>query len=63
MEKEILRAQYDGKKQLWRIAKKTNTGAGGWKSFGSGSVYDTIGQANDKIEFLIQSYPEQYQRD
>jgi hypothetical protein len=63
MEKEILRSQYDGKKSKWRIAKKTNVGAGGWKSFGSGAIYDTQQTAESKIDFLIESSPEMYKRE
>lgn len=39
--KEILRPQFDHRKGKWRIAKKTSNGSGGWKTFGSGSIYIT----------------------
>lgn len=63
MEKEVLRSQYDGKKSKWRIAKKSNVGAGGWRSFGSGSIYPTQKEAELKIDFLIESNPEMYKRE
>lgn len=63
MEKEVLRSQYDGKKSKWRIAKKSNVGAGGWRSFGSGSIYQTQNEAESKIDFLIESNPEMYKRE
>jgi hypothetical protein len=63
MEKEILRPQYDGKKWKWRIAKKSNVGAGGWRSFGSGSVYMTKEEADGKIDFLVKTCPGQYQKE
>lgn len=63
MEKEVLRSQYDGKKSKWRIAKKTNNGAGGWKSFGSGAVYMSKEEAEGKIDFLIKTHPDQYQKE
>jgi hypothetical protein len=63
MEKEVLRSQYDGKKSKWRIAKKTNSGAGGWKSFGSGAIYATQSEADQKIDFLIEQGPQMYKRE
>jgi hypothetical protein len=63
MDKETLRSQYDGKKQLWRIVKKTDVGAGGWKSFGSGAIYATQQEADHKIDFLIETSPEMYKRE
>ena len=63
MEKETLRPQFDGKKRLWRIAKKTNTGCGGWRSFGSGAVYASREAAEKKIERLVESAPDMYQKE
>lgn len=59
MEKEVLRSQYDGKKSKWRIAKKTNSGAGGWKSFGSGAIYATQSEAeqfeSEYVDYFLYS--------
>lgn len=61
MEKQTLRPQRDSRKQLWRIAKKTDNGSGGWRSYGSGSIYTTKDQAINAIEKIISNYPEHYQ--
>jgi hypothetical protein len=63
MEAEILRPQYDGRKQKWRIAKKTSNGSGGWRSFGSGAVYVTRSEAERKIEMIIENMPGYYQKE
>lgn len=63
MPKEILRPMFDYRKGLWKITKKTNTGSGGWRSFGSGPVYASRKIAQDKIDWLVKTNPEQYQSD
>ena len=54
---------FDGRKKLWKVTKKTNNGAGGWSSFGSGAVYTNKAECQDKIDWLIYNYPDQYQAD
>lgn len=63
MKKEILRPMFDHRKQAWKITKKTENGAGGWRSFGSGPVYISREKAQEKIDFLVKTNPEQYQSD
>jgi hypothetical protein len=58
--KETLRAQFDYRTSLWRIAKKTDNGSGGWRSFGSGPVYASREIAEAKIQYLIENNPDNY---
>jgi NTP pyrophosphatase (non-canonical NTP hydrolase) len=58
--KEILRAQYN-QSGIWRIVKKTNNGAGGWRMFGGSHGYATKEECEAKIAKLVESFPDQYQ--
>lgn len=60
--KEILRPQWDQRKMLWKIAKKTNNGSGGWKRFG-GVYYVNDKDAERVIERLTNNYPDLYEKD
>jgi hypothetical protein len=62
-QKEILRPMFDNRSMLWKIVKKTSNGCGGWKSFGSGSVYISKQSCQDKIDWLVDHNPELYQSD
>lgn len=62
MEREILRAQYDGRKEKWRIAKKTYNGCGGWRSYGSGAIYCTREDAEARINKLTKTQPDWYEK-
>lgn len=57
---EILRPQFDYRTSLWRIAKKTDNGSGGWRSFGSGPVYASREIAETKIKYLVENAPNSY---
>lgn len=57
--KETLRAQYDHRKGMWKIMKKTYNGAGGWKRFGDAWHYDRD-DADAAIKRIINNRPEMY---
>jgi len=61
--KEILRAQYDGRGQRWRIVKKTSKGSGGWARFGSPMGYSTQEETERMINRIIEYNPDMYQRE
>jgi hypothetical protein len=63
MPKEILRPMWDSRRQLWKVTKKTNNGAGGWSSLSPFAFYTNKAECQDKIDWLIFQYPEQYQAD
>jgi hypothetical protein len=58
--KETLRTQFDHRKQMWKIVKKTSNGAGGWARFGTGWYYSEL-DAENKVKQLVESFPDQYQ--
>jgi len=58
--KESLRAQWS-QAGIWRIVKKTNNGAGGWKMFGASHGYASKTECEAKISELVKAYPDQYQ--
>lgn len=60
-DKTTLRAQWNSRQGVWRIVKKTNTGAGGWKMFGGSEGYSSRLKAEMKIQDLILKFPNQYQ--
>jgi hypothetical protein len=57
--KETLRAQYDPRKMMWKIVKKTYNGSGGWKRFGD-SWHSEQSDAEAAIQKIINNYPEIY---
>ncbi|MDY0102807.1 MAG: hypothetical protein RBS07_07685 [Lentimicrobium sp.] len=59
--KETLRAQFNGQIARWRIMKKTNNGAGGWRMFGGSHGYASKAECQAKIEKLVADFPDQYQ--
>lgn len=61
--KEILRAQYDGRKCRWRIVKKTWNGSGGWAKFGRSDGYWNKDAAEQAIDRLVENCPEMYCRE
>lgn len=60
--KEILRPQWDSRKQMWKIVKKTDNGSGGWRRFGANFYYGKEGAVN-AIEMLIFKFPEMYEKE
>jgi hypothetical protein len=56
----VLRSQYEPRKSCWKIAKATLSG--GWSHFGTG-WYTTQGDANSKIDFIIENNPNKYVKD
>lgn len=61
--KEILRPQFDHRKQAWKIVKKSHVGSGGWRSYGSGAIYTTKQEAQRMINHLCESQPDIYEND
>jgi len=59
--KVSIREQYDHRKGLWKIVKKTTNGSGGWKRFGTGWYYDKQ-EAEQAIDKIIRNYPQMYER-
>ena len=55
--KTILRPQFDGRKNYWKIAKYSKFG--GWKRFG-GAWYFSSAQALEKIDKIIEREPDIY---
>jgi len=60
--KEILRAQFDGRKGHWRVVKKTYNGCGGWKKFGV-KGHQTREDCEKLIDTLIADYPDWYEKE
>jgi len=66
--KEELRAQFDHRKDAWKIVKKTLThskgsnpnGTAGWRRFGDSWYFDRK-DAEDAIQRIINNYPDMYQ--
>lgn len=65
-QKQTLRAQYDPRKMMWKIVKKTFTPKGsnplgtvGWRRFND-SWYNEQSDAEAAIQQLINNYPEIY---
>jgi len=61
-EKAILRAQFDGRKSMWKIVKKTFNGCGGWARFGS-NWYFGKEETISKINRIVSDFPDQYEKD
>ena len=61
--KEILRAQWDGRKCHWRIVKKTSNGSGGWAKYGSSNGYVNKEKAEQAIDRLVEAFPDMYIKD
>lgn len=57
--KEILRPQWDSRKQMWKIVKKTYNGSGGWKRFG-GNYYFGKEEVESRIDMIVRHNPELY---
>lgn len=58
------RTQFNGRLKVWKIVKKTNTGAGGWANFDNdGETYPTMEETDDMINFLVEMYPELYEKE
>lgn len=60
--KTILRPQFDGRKQMWKIVKKTFNGAGGWARFGAGWHYGKE-EAVEAIDRIVSNFPDQYEKE
>lgn len=60
-QKTTIRAQWNSRQGVWRIVKKTDNGAGGWKLFGESKGYASKSACEDKINKIIGQFPEQYQ--
>ncbi len=60
-QKTTLRAQWNARQGCWRIVKKTDNGAGGWKLFGCPEGYISKKGCEDKIHWLIEKFPDLYQ--
>ena len=60
--KTKLRAMFDGRREMWKIMKKTNNGSGGWARFGSGWYWDKP-ECEEKIRRIVQADPDQYEID
>jgi hypothetical protein len=61
-EKTILRAQWDGRKQMWKIVKKTTNGAGGWARFGTS--YEFSKESSEHfIDLLVAKFPQHYEKE
>jgi hypothetical protein len=60
--KEVLRAQWDGRKCTWRIVKKTYNGSGGWAKYGS-TGYVSREKAEQVIDRLVEAFPGMYVKD
>ena len=60
--KTILRAQWDGRKQMWKVVEKTYNGAGGWARFDAAWHYgkeDTEVMINN----MVRIFPERYEKE
>lgn len=55
--KIILRAQYDSRRNCWKIVKYS--AVGGWTRFGSG-WYTTCADCRNKIEYIVEGSLGQY---
>jgi hypothetical protein len=58
---ETLRERFDTRKQVWKIAKKTHSGSGGWKRFG-GKEYPSAEECRNTIDRICDSYPYLYKK-
>lgn len=60
--KEILRPQWDSRKQMWKIVRKTENGAGGWARF---QEVGYLGKedAVKRIEEIVRNQPELYEKE
>lgn len=61
-QKTILRAQWDSRKQMWKVVKRTYNGCGGWARFGSKWHFGKE-EAEMIIERLVTDFPEQYEKE
>jgi len=57
--KEILRAQFDSRKNRWKIVKKTYNGCRGWVRLG-GNWYYTKEDTEQTIQRLVTDVPDLY---
>lgn len=62
MIKEKLRAQFDQRRQQWKIVKKTTFGAGGWRRFGTNWYY-TRKAAETAIKIIVGTHGDYYEED
>ncbi len=61
-QKTILRAQWDSRKQMWKIVKKTYNGSGGWARFGAAWHFGKD-DAELRINNMVMIFPEQYEKE
>lgn len=59
--KRILRAQWDGRMNAWKIVEKTYNGAGGWKKFSE--WYLSKSEAEIIIDSFVDDFPELYEKE
>lgn len=61
-EKTILRVQFNGKMDCWRLVQKTYNGSGGWKKFGN-EAYASREAVEKVLDTLVSCYPEMYEKE
>ena len=60
--KEVLRPQWDSRKQLWKIVKKTWNGSHGWGRFQE-LYYLGKSDAEKRIDEIVSNQPEMYEKE
>jgi len=60
--KTILRAQWDSRKQMWKIVKKTYNGSGGWARFGAAWHFGKE-DAELMIDRIVHYEPDYYEKE
>jgi len=58
---ETLRAKFDSRKEKWGIVKSTRSG--GWRSYGSGAIYNSKADCEKTISKTADAYPSTYRVD
>jgi hypothetical protein len=61
-QKGTLRAQWDSRKEMWKIVKKTFNGSGGWARV-EGDYYSSKSEAEQEIEMMVSNHPDMYLKD
>lgn len=59
-QKEVIREQFDHRRNEWKIVKKTYNGSGGWKRYG-GEWYGSRDEAEKVVRRLVRQFPEYYE--
>lgn len=62
LRKDILRAQFDSRRNNWKFVKKTFTGSGGWASTGV-NTYESREAAEAAIDQLISIHPDLFEKE